>query len=220
MLKKEKKLVCKLLFLTMSTSLMLNTIAFAKEKDTTGEVVTNQFQVIDKAANTNKETDFRFDAKTGTILGYLGTSTTVVIPSTINGVSVTNIGHEAFYDRYDLKSVVIPDSVTNIEEEAFTECASLTNIQIGKNVTSIKTNAFSGCIRLTSISIPDSVKDIEDYAFYGCEELRNVEIGKGINHIGYDAFLYCKNAVYYVHNEAAVQLLINAGADNNKIILN
>ena len=57
------------------------------------------------------ESDFIFDGN-GTITGYTGRSTAIVIPERINGVLVTAIGNGAFSQR-GLTSVVMPDSVTS-----------------------------------------------------------------------------------------------------------
>ena len=74
------------------------------------------------AAATNT---FFFDLTTGTITGYNGTDTVVVIPSKINGVTVTTIGTDAFLGL-NITSVTIPDSVTEIGSNAFAGCTNLT----------------------------------------------------------------------------------------------
>ena len=145
------------------------------------------------AAATNK---FFFDLTTGTITGYDGTDTVVVIPSKINGFTVETIGHTAF-QKSAVTSVTIPDSVTAILDDAFANCSQLTNISIPNSVTSIGFSAFehctslksitlpsslssisealfSGCSQLTTIQIPDSVLSIQDYAFYDCSALKTV----------------------------------------------
>ena len=48
--------------------------------------------------------------------------TDVIIPSTYNGLPVTSIGDNAFYERRSLTSIVIPSSVTSIGEHAFDGC--------------------------------------------------------------------------------------------------
>ena len=61
-----------------------------------------------------------------TIAGYVGTSTNVVIPETINGYSVTTIADFAFSNCKNLISIEIPGSVMDIGEYAFSGCRSLT----------------------------------------------------------------------------------------------
>jgi len=86
-----------------------------------------------------------------TITKYNGSETSVVIPSKINGKTVTAIGNNAF-----------------------AYCKNITSITIPNTVTSIGSRAFGGCESLTSIIIPDGVKSIGDYAFGGCGELTKV----------------------------------------------
>jgi hypothetical protein len=48
-----------------------------------------------------------------TITGYSGPGGAVTIPTNINGLTVSSIGTNAFYDDTELTSVIIPESVTN-----------------------------------------------------------------------------------------------------------
>ena len=137
-------------------------------------------------------------------------SVNVVIPSSINEVSVITIGEDAFRDN-NLTSVVIPDSVTTIGDRAFRNnnltsvdipdsvttignsafsSNNLTNVTIGNSVTTIGVHAFDGN-NLTSVVIPDSVTTIGNGAF-SSNNLTNVTIGNSVTSIGYDAFA-CNN---------------------------
>ena len=83
------------------------------------------------------------------IANYLGSSSTVTVPSKINNLPVTSIGNRAFYDCTELESVFMPNSV----------------ITIGNR-------AFYGCTELESVFIPNSVITIGDYAFDRCSSLK------------------------------------------------
>lgn len=76
------------------------------------------------AAATNT---FDFNLTTGTITKYNGTDTVVVIPSKINGVTVTTIGTDAFLGL-NITSVTIPANVTEIGANAFAGCTKLTSV--------------------------------------------------------------------------------------------
>ncbi len=74
---------------------------------------------------------------TVTIAEYIGTDLNVVIPDNLNGIPVTGIGYEAFYNWTALNSITIPSSVTSIGDDAFYNCYKLTSITIPSSVTSI-----------------------------------------------------------------------------------
>ena len=154
------------------------------------------------------------DTNTITITGYTGPGGAVTIPSTINGLSVTSIGDQAFEWCTNLTSVTIPDdvtsigsgafgccsnltsvtfgnSVTSIGEGTFVDCTSLTCVAIPHSVTNIGVYAFGCCTSLTSVTIPDSVSSIRDMTFLGCTSLTSVTIPDSVNTIRDDAFGYC-----------------------------
>lgn len=115
----------------------------------------------------------------------------VVIPETIEGYPVTELGSQAFYYASAITSVIIPDSVTTIGKWAFYYCSSLMSIIIPDNVTTIEEKAFYHCKSLTSATIGDSVTTIGNNAFYNCISLSSVTIGSSVTTIGDWAFYYC-----------------------------
>ena len=131
---------------------------------------------------------------TGVTSGYNGV---VNIPSTIiyEGVEcdVTSIVSSAFYNRYNVTSIILPESIVSIGERTFEGCSSLTSINIPKGVTSIGRKAFYDCANLTSIIIPDGVTSIEDHTFLGCKKLTSVSLPENITSIGEHAFYQCES---------------------------
>ena len=121
----------------------------------------------------------------------------LVIPTKIEGKSVTKIGNKdfvgPFFMRDKLTSITIPNSVTSVGLMAFYDCTSLTSIKIGNGVTSIGNSAFFRCSSLTSITIPDSVTSIGDGAFYNCTSLTSIVIGNGVTSIGDITFRDCSS---------------------------
>ena len=97
-----------------------------------------------------------------TIIGYTGSSTNVVIPSSINvdgeDIPVKVIAGSAFKNNDTITSITIPDSVTTIGSSAFRNCSNLTTATVSENsqLTTIGDSAFRDCPSLTSINIPDS----------------------------------------------------------------
>ena len=134
-----------------------------------------------------------------TIAGYNGSSTNVIIPSSINvngeDIPVKTIADNAFYNSKTIISVTIPDSVTTIGYSAFGSCYNLTTVTIseGSQLTSIGSSAFGGCSSLTSIYIPNSVTTIGYSAFGGCSSLTSIYIPDSVTTIGEYAFSYCSS---------------------------
>ena len=104
---------------------------------------------------------------------------------------VTRIGDFAFYYCDGLTSVTIPSSVKSIGESAFSECSGLKSVTILNGLTSIGYSAFYECSGLKSVTIPSSVKDIGDFAFYYCTGLESATIGNGVTNVGESAFAFC-----------------------------
>lgn len=100
------------------------------------------------ALTPTKEWCFAFNKETGTITGYRSKNYSnkyctddVVIPETIDGVTVKSIGNKAFMNDC-IGSVVIPNSVTSIGNLAFAS-NQLKDIKISDNVTKIGYGAFN-----------------------------------------------------------------------------
>ena len=138
-----------------------------------------------------------FTADGGTITGvselFDRNSKKLYIPYTINGVTITEIGDEAFLNCSSLTSVIIPNGVTSIGGSAFQSCNNLTSVVIPNSVTSIGSAAFAYCSSLTSVVIPNSVTSIGGSAFQNCSSLTSVVIPDSVISIGAWAFSGCSS---------------------------
>lgn len=124
---------------------------------------------------------------------YIGPGGVVNIPSTINGLPVTSLGDNAFWNCASLTSISIPNGVTSIGYEAFSGCTSLTNLSMGNGVTSIGSLAFTDCISLPNVTVGDGVTNIGSQAFFHCINLTSVIIPASVTHIDSTAFGWCYN---------------------------
>ena len=77
----------------------------------------------------------------------------LVIPTSLNGRTVTAIGNSAFANQTGMTNAEIPNTITSIGASAFASCSNLTKITIPNGVTSIGNSAFSFCISLGTVSI-------------------------------------------------------------------
>lgn len=72
-----------------------------------------------------------------TIKKFTGSEKDVIIPDTINGKKVTNIGDSAFENCSNIKSIIISKNITSIGDWAFYQCIAIDSITIPNSVTSI-----------------------------------------------------------------------------------
>ena len=132
-----------------------------------------------------------------TITGYKGSASSLAIPSTIDGYTVTGIGYRAFENNKNIRSVAISDSVTKIDAGAFSNCTNLKSVKLSKNLSFLGDRAFHNCKQLNNIEIPASLKRVsnEGYsdsgAFSGCTALENVTFEDGITMIPQYLFKNC-----------------------------
>lgn len=98
------------------------------------------------------------------IIDYTGSSSTIDIPTELNGYKVIEIGNNAFSKNGKVTKVEIPYTVKEIGKSAFAACKKLESVEIASGVEEIGSGAFFSCPRLKSVSVPDSVKKIGQWA--------------------------------------------------------
>ena len=140
------------------------------------------------------------DDKNATITAYNGYSSSLVIPTKIDGYTVTKIGDRAFEYNTRLVMVVIPDSVTVIGNYAFNGCTSLSKVNLSKTLETLNYGAFQNCTSLVEIEIPKSLKnahfntnlydDIISAPFMG-SGLEQIKFETGINNVVGSLFIGC-----------------------------
>ena len=133
--------------------------------------------------------EYELDDVFANITEYRGTETDVIIPSAIDGYTVTGIYLGAFEDNTSLESVVIPDTVTYIGDNAFMDCTSLASLTNSDTIIYIGESAFENCTSLESVTIPDSARYIGENAFANTG-LSSVTIPENVMYIGNSAFGY------------------------------
>ena len=128
------------------------------------------------------------------VSSYSGLDSTLNIPSTIDGLTVSGISSEAFRDKTGISKVNIPSSVTYIGGRAFAG-SSITSINIPSSVTEFgeywyNYETFKDCDNLTTVTFNAST-NVPDSAFYDCDALKTVTIGNLTTSISSSAFESC-----------------------------
>lgn len=134
------------------------------------------------------------NSKTATLVGIEGgLPQDVEIPRYVDAYPVTKIGNQAFLNRRNLRSIVIPDTVREIGSEAFCGCQVLKTVEIPEGVLSIGNAAFMECSFLNDIVLPESVNYIGDLVFSSCKNLHSVTLPSRVEHFGSAVFEWCQS---------------------------
>lgn len=143
------------------------------------------------------------------VIGYNGTSSNVVIPSTYQNKPVVSISASAFKNKTQLTALTIPDSVTEIKTGAFFGCSGIEELTIP--VTHLNTfpgksylrkititgngvlpeNALSDLNRLNTVTLSNGITAIGTGAFADSAALTTVHFGNAVTTIGTAAFQGC-----------------------------
>lgn len=108
---------------------------------------------------------------------------------------LTRIGNMAFYDCYNLTSVVIPSTVREIGELAFCQCTSMTILQLNRGLQTIGRSAFELCSALQDLRLPDTVTTLGRHAFYRCASIQYVTVPASVTEMGSGVFAYCDGLI-------------------------
>ena len=130
---------------------------------------------------------------------YIGTSSAVTVPGSINGLTVKSIGKWAFFGS-NVKEVIISEGITSIEKEAFYNCQSLETVVLPSTMERTGEAVFRFCQNLKNVTFsgtePTSQKDsglLGKYLFYACNSLEDVNIPNNQTSIPRGMFAYCQN---------------------------
>ncbi len=188
----------RMILLTLILSMAMSLVTWADVRD-----VISGFRIgsVDKKAAPDEEPDLpkptiitsgdyeyyvNEDKETITIHEYLGSESTVKIPSEIDGYFVTNLEGQAFsYSK--AAHVSFPESILSIGPRAFEYC-ELEEVTIPAGAT-VETCAFGYGDSLKQVLVGEGAV-IKSRAFGYCEDLETVVLAPG-SRVEADAFEYC-----------------------------
>lgn len=179
--------------------------------------------------------------KEALILRYNGTGSDVSIPSTINGLSVTELDYFAFEGNSTITNVFFPSTIRMITGNLtvpFISCPSLMAINVdplsagfsssGGVLFSGGTYLFApaGLVRYPSgkigsyYEIPADVTSIGTFAFFLCSNLTGVTIPASVTTIGDQAFNDCNQLtnIVFLGNAPSAGTLVFGSAGPPKTI--
>lgn len=109
-------------------------------------------------------------SESGDLTGYAGTKSSVIVPETVGGVTVTSVGENAFNSESGaaFKEIILPDSVVEIKDNAFNSNTAIEYVA-AKGAETVGASAFLNCKAFTAFDAP-KVKVIKASAFQKCEK--------------------------------------------------
>ena len=133
----------------------------------------------------------------------------IIIPSTLGGLPVSQVGAYSFLGCQNLTDVIIGNNVNGIGDYVFAGCGNLANLSISNNVKSIGRSAFYGCNGLVRVHISNLSSwcnisfnnDLANPLFYAHNLYLNdslivdLEIPADVSRIGAFAFVGCSNLI-------------------------
>ena len=98
----------------------------------------------DAKIKTSETSDFVFEESGNgyAVKSYIGTDSTVKIPSTYNGKFVYIISSKAFSYCLQVERIIVPESVIEIEDDAFYYCTSLKILTLPSSIQKMSSSAF------------------------------------------------------------------------------
>lgn len=126
---------------------------------------------------TDSDGNFEIDTD-GLITKYNGTNQYLTIPDTINGITVTGIGRQAFKDQ-DMIMMKFPDTLTYVADWGLYGQNTLKSVYCN-NLKRAGERAFYGCRALEEIDLTQ-LEEVGVYSFGNCtsiRELRNEKLTK------------------------------------------
>lgn len=115
----------------------------------------------------------------------------ILVPETIDGITVTDVGEHGFAGASKITSVTLPDTVTVIGKQAFSGCTALKTVNIPSGVTAIGDEAFLNCLSLEKIELPQNLTSIGVRSFYNCQKLTEINVPDSVSSMGEGAFSSC-----------------------------
>ncbi len=166
--------------------------------------------LIAKAATAQVPFTYTIENGGVVIRGYYGgipPSGDLIIPQTLDNLTVTGVADYAFSEDSSITNVEIPASVTQLSGAAFAGCSGLVAINVDpQNLTYTSSNGVLFNKKLTTLvefpgglsgsyTVPNGVTNIGVGAFQQCSYLTNVTLPKGLKSIADYAFESCEGLI-------------------------
>lgn len=190
-----KKILSLLLIMVLSVwqnAVISPEITFASTSEEDASAGDGSIGFEDEAEYVCKAEDYTYSLSGAEISlqKYNGSDEKILVPSLIDGCTVTSISASCFEGNKTITDVKMPDTIKVIGERAFSKCSKLKNVALPDELIGISPFLFRESPALERITIPDFVKTISIGAFYKCTGLKEVIISDSVlemnsSYVGY-----------------------------------
>lgn len=153
-----------------------------------------------KVTGTINSRDFQVMNRRMVNLSSLNLKEAVIVADNANPAD--RIPSRAFFEKFSLISIVLPDRLRTIGSGAFAHTSITGSLVIPEGVVTLEDGCFSECSSLTGqLSLPSTLKQIGTSTertegsgvFLGCNFVCNLNLPDGLETIGSGAFCRCRN---------------------------
>ena len=154
-----------------------------------------------------------------TLTKYFGEGeSTLVLPTEVEGLSVTRIGEKCFEDHDEIEAVVLPETLKVIGYRAFYGCSKLSDMNLPDSLeqTGGWALAHTG---FTSFVFPEGFDTLGYGTFYGSRNLETVVLPEGVNSIGENTFRGCSKLQSVTIPSDEIKIDIKGFEENSKVTI-
>lgn len=162
------------------------------------------------------------------ITGYTGEASTVRVPCTLEGVSVTSIADGVFAEHTEIEVLILPDTLLYLGKGILKNCTSLQYLECALMGEDAGHAQFLGYLfgadthennprdippALKLVRLTGNATALSDYAFFDCNDLLAVILPESLQTVGKFAFFNCATMESVVGLEHLTEIGVYAFAD-------
>ena len=99
----------------------------------------------------------------------------LILPDSIDGLNVTLIYDNAFYNVSGITSIEMPDTIVEIDTYAFARMPDLKSIKLSNKLSYLDDYAFYQCTALETIELPNTLEHVGTHVLIGCSSLTKIK---------------------------------------------
>lgn len=125
------------------------------------------------------------------ILRVSGSEPLLILPDTVGGYPLTEIGDYCFAESCRLPETYLETLLCQEGERDSSSWKTVTELGVPERTEKLPLTAIAGSY-LEEMVLPETLEKIGNLAFYNCSSLKKITMGKKMEQVGSDAFMNCR----------------------------